>query len=76
MTIILLIIKRLFFGGVFIVLGYLALKFTAKLMMWFGFSNWAENVPGGTGFVWKIVGISLIIAGIIALLGGFKSFGL
>lgn len=76
MTLAILLLKRVFFGGLCILLGYLALRYTAKLMMWFGFSDWAENVPGGTGFVWKLTGILLVAVGITVIFGGFKNFGL
>jgi hypothetical protein len=71
-----LILKRLIVGALCIVLGFLVLKFTAKLMIWFGSSDWAENIPGGTGLVWKVTGILLVAAGIAVVFGGFKNFGL
>jgi hypothetical protein len=71
-----LFIERLIVGAVLIVGGFAILKFTDRLIMMTGIQDWAENIPGGTQSMWKIVGVLVVAAGIVALFGGFGFAGL
>lgn len=71
-----IILRRLFVGPIAILLGYLLIKYTDRLLMSVGNPEWMDNFPGGAQAVWKIAGIILIMLGIVVLLGGFSSMGL
>jgi len=71
-----IIFYRILVAAALIVGGFAILKYTDKLVMMNGIQDWAENLPGGTQSAWKLAGVALIAAGIVALFGGFSFAGL
>ena len=73
-----ILFKRLVFSIIMLVLGVLVLKYTARILMWFGPQQDIERIFGGGGSVlmWKLIGIALVVAAILTITGTFSSVGL
>lgn len=54
-------------------LGWICIRYNLKIVEILGKSAWVENkMTGGTYSMWKLIGLLLIIAGILTLLGAFN----
>lgn len=77
MSILLLILKRIVLSAVLIVVGVYILRYTAKIISWFGLQDFAEDFvgSGGTATMWKVIGVLCVVGGILALGGMFSFLG-
>lgn len=76
MSTIILIAKHIFLSGLLVAAGFAILKYTNRLIQWFGYQDFFEQyMPGGSVGFWKLIGIFCVIAGIFALVGKFSFVG-
>jgi small-conductance mechanosensitive channel len=66
---------RIFWGMVWILIGFLLIKYSFQIVNFFGKVDWAErhlsSGLGGTYFMYKLIGIVVIVFAFLYLFGGF-----